>query len=87
MPANGRRDLIRRLKFKEIPIKTRRLEMKHGTHRIRSLSSARRLGGKIIYVIMNERAKSNKDKGQEPNHNRRIMKELKAYKTRSTAGY
>jgi hypothetical protein len=64
--------------IKEIPINTRSLEMKPGTHRIRSLSSVRWLGGKIIYIIMNKRTKSYKDKGQEPNHNRRILKELRA---------
>jgi hypothetical protein len=60
-------------KITEIPLETRSLEMKPGTHRIRTSPSVRWRGGKIIYIIMNERAKSNKDKGQEPNHNRRIL--------------
>ena len=42
------------------------------------MSSVRFLGGKITYIIINERAKSNKDKGQEPNYKRRLLKELKA---------
>jgi len=58
-------------KIQEILIKKKRsLEMKPGTHRIRSLSSVRWRGRKVIYKIMNEMAKNKKDKGQEPNHDR-----------------